>query len=115
MAAPSMGFSAELAVSLRSVIVGLEDGEERVTNTRTAQTRAAPSATTDTPPKSAQRRARPLPSLSGALVLATPTFSAPSIGTVKRYPRLANVSMNTGLSADSPRASLRRLTAALRP
>src|SRR5260221_14404457 len=106
-----MGFSVELAVSLRSAIVGLEDGEGRLRDARTAQKRTALSATTDTP-KSVQRRARPLSSRSGAMMLVPATLST---GTVKRYPRLANVSMNTGLSADSPRASRRRLTAALRP
>src|SRR5882724_1768002 len=114
MAAPSMGFSAELAVSLRSAMVALEDGdEERVTVVRATHTRAAVAATTAMP-KRPQRRGRPWPSFSETAALIPAPFLASSIGTVKRYPRLANVSMNTGLSADSPRASRRRLTAALR-
>jgi hypothetical protein len=113
MAAPSMGFSTELAVSFRSVICGFEGSEERVTDVRTAQTRARPSATIDTL-KTVHRRARPLLSFTGAMVVVPAPLSEPSIGAMKRYPRLANVSMNTGLSADSPRASLSRLTAALR-
>src|SRR5258707_6510093 len=103
-------FSDEFEVSLRSMMSVRRDGTRRHTvHNTTAITRVARQKTTI-------RRVEEIDlfrcwvSISAAL-----GEEEPLTGAMKRYPRRASVSMNTGTSADSPSASRNLLIAVFRP
>src|SRR5215470_15322853 len=102
-------FSDEFEVSLRSMMSVRRDGTRRhaVHNT-TAITRGVRQKTTI-------RRVEEIDLFRGASISAALGEEEPLTGAMKRYPRRASVSMNTGESADSPSASRNLLIAAFRP
>src|ERR1700730_3861205 len=103
-------FADEFEVSLCSMIPVGRDGTRRnAVHNRTA-------ITTDARQKTTIRRVEKIDLFRCVVAIsAVPGEGEPLTGAMKRYPRRASVSMNTGVSADSPRASRNLLIAAFRP
>src|SRR5258706_8356732 len=103
-------FSDEFEVSLCSITpVGRDGPRRQAVHNRTA-------ITTDARQKTTIRRVEKIDLFRcGAAISAALGEGEPLTGAMKRYPRRASVSMNTGVSADSPRASRNLLMAALSP
>jgi len=109
MLAPLTAFSDEFEVSLRSMMSKRREG-----GLRTAQATNV-IAINETPTMAIVRVQKDdwLRCSVGTVAL-TPAAEDPLAGAMKRYPRRARVSMNTGASADSPSASRSLLIAAFR-
>src|ERR1700722_3890616 len=102
-------FSDEFEVSLCSMTAEGRDGTRRqAVHNRTA-------ITTDARQKATIRRVEKTDLIPcGAGISAALGEEEPLTGAMKRYPRRASVSMNTGASADSPSASRNLLMAAFK-
>src|SRR5215467_1442420 len=101
-------FSDEFEVSLCSMIPVGRDGTRRhAVHSRTA-------ITTDARQKTTIRRVEKIDLFRCGATISALGEEEQLTGAMKRYPRRASVSMNTGVSADSPSASRNLLMAAFK-
>src|SRR5258707_10353225 len=103
-------FSDEFEVNLRSVMFRGRNGDRHIAQ-------ISPTITSIAKHAMASRRVNQkdwLTCAAGMDSFTPAAEEAPLMGPVKRYPRRARVSINTGASADSPNASRNLLMAAFR-